>query len=718
MTTRSIPVLVAFAAVGIDAVASGPVALSPHSVALADAVAVGPYRIHLPITCAADCTLASVPAGEVPNATASPTVAPLPDPTGAPTATLAPGEVPTVTARWRHLRPANDVQRIVTDPRTGDVWSVGYEGIARRPADGSAPTSYTDADGLPLGVPGTALTISLDGTVYTAGEGSTFEGAVARHGPDGRWISEAAPLIAQHVAVDRAGAIWIGGNDGAAVRSPDGTWAFPPPGAPVEVATSVTDILALPNGDVWLALGQQGAAVHRADGGWAMFGAADGLRVDLGAVKDIALAPDGRVWAVVYGIAFPEPDFSEVVVVDVFGADGRWVPAPLDGFEIIEPAHIPSAVTWDARGRPWFVGDSGIYVPDDSRPGRWKVDVPPSVEIGGITFSVTTTDLAIDAGGAAWVATDVGMMQRTMEGAWRRDWLPGPSDARVVAVRGDEVLMDGDLRRPDGSWTWLGEGYPATAAAPLDAAYAADGVWYATETGPVHRALDGAWTHVQDPAALGGRRVDVVQPAADGSIWFAALAGATGSGVTRHLPDGVWERQDAALDLRTRNVRGLATGGDGSVWVGLAAGAQSLVVSRHADGAWANVALPMEVAALEITAMAADDVGGLWLCLTGHGLIRRAADGSWDLFEGQPDYDLEFGGVESPIRPALTVAPNGSAWLGGRSGELLIRQSNGSWHTHSQVDQSRVRDIAFTPDGHAWMTVTAGGSPRVLEMGR
>ena len=713
MTSLPTRVLGVLAALGAGALASSPVPFAPRSVALADTDAVAPHRIHLPITCAADCTLASVPAGAAPNTTASPTVAPLPDPTAAPTATLAPGMLP----RWRHLRPANDVQQIVADPRTGDVWSVGYDGIAHRPADGSATISYTGADGLPHDYPGTALTISLDGTVYTAGEGPTFEGVVAWRGAEGRWISVEAPLIAQHVAVDRAGAIWIGADSGAAVRSPDGAWAFPPPGAPDAATNMVSDILALPNGDVWLALGQQGAAVHRADGGWTMFGSADGLRVDLGAVKDIALAPDGRVWAVIYGIAFPEPDFTETVVVDVFGADRRWVPAPLDGFEIIDPANIPSAVAWDAQGRPWFAGDSGIYVPDNSRPGRWKADAPPTVELGGITFQVNTTDLTIDADGAAWVATGAGMMRRTKDGAWRRDWLPGPGDARAVAVRGDEVLMDGDLRRPDGSWTWLGEGYPTTAAAPWDVAYAADGIWFATETGAVHRALDGAWTHVQDPVALGGRRVDIVQPAADGSIWFAALGGATISGVTRHRPDGVWEGQDAALGLRARSVHGLATGVDGSVWVGLAAGQQSLVMSRGADGTWAEIALPSQVAAHEITAMTADDAGGLWLYLSGLGLIRRAPDGTWDLFEGQPGYAVTPNGGRPGTRPALAIAPDGSAWLGGRFGELLIRRPEGTWHTVPQVDLSQVRDIAFTPDGKAWMTVLDGGSPRVLEGG-
>lgn len=710
LPTRVLGVLVVC---GAGALASSPIPFAASSVAHADADAVGTHRIHLPITCAADCMLASVPAEAGPNATASPTVASQPDPPATPTATLEPGMVP----RWRHLRQANDVQRIVVDPLSGDVWSVGYEGVAQRPADGSAPTSYTEADGLPHGVPGTALTIGPDGTVYTAGEGPTFEGAVARRGRDGRWSMVDAPLIAQHVAVDRAGAIWIGGDGGAAVRSPEGTWSAPPPGAPDELANSVTDILALPNGDVWLALGQQGVAIHRADDGWTTFGTADGLRVDLGAVKDIALAPDGRVWAVIYGTAFPEPDFSQSVVIDVLGADGRWAPAPLDGFELIDPANIPSAVTWDAQGRPWFAGDSGIYIPDDCRPGRWKVDAPPTVEIGGITFSVDTTDLAVDSNGVAWVATGAGMMRRSKDGTWRRDWLPGPGDARAVAVRGDEVLMDGDLRRPDGSWTWLGEGYPTTAARPLDVAYAADGVWFATETGPVHRAVNGAWTHLQDPAALGGRRVDVVQPATDGSIWFAALGGATSSAVTRHRPDGVWEGQDAALGLRARSVHGLATGVDGSVWVGLAAGQQSLVMSRGADGTWAEVALPSQVAAHEIAAMAADDAGGLWLYMTGHGLIRRAADGTWDMFGGQPAYDLEPIEGHPRIRPALAAAPDGSAWLGGRYGEVLIRRPDGSWHTLPLVDSSQVRDIAFTPDGKAWMTVADGGSPRVLEGG-
>ena len=187
--------------------------------------------------------------------------------------------------------------------------------------------------------------------------------------------------------------------------------------------------------------------------------------------------------------------------------------------------------------------------------------------------------------------------------------------------------------------------------------------------------------------------------------------------MTRHRLDGVWEGQDASLGLRARSVRGLATGEDGSVWVGLAAGRQSLVTLRRADGTWADFALPSAVAAHEITAMAADDAGGLWLYLTGHGLIRRAADGTWDMFEGQPAYDLGPAGGQPRIPPALAVAPDGSTWLGGRSGEVLIRRPDGSWHTLPLLDGSPVRDIAFTPDGQAWMTMADGGSPRVLEGG-
>lgn len=655
------------------------IALLPRSIAHAD------QRIYLPFAFGPACNFASPAHG--------PTPGPLP--------TLA-------VRRWEHVRPANDVQAMALDPRTGDVWSVGIDGVAKRSRDGVSRTSFTAAEGMGAGM-GRDIAVAQDGTVWVA------DRDLWRRRPDGRWAAIEAPVIAEHVAVDRSGSIWVGGDSGVAWLGGECGWESPVRGFPFVPTASVTDILAAANGDVWVATEGRGAvptgvAVRRADGRWESFDSADGLRIALGPIPMLAERQDGQIWALYGTQTYSDPLERMVAFADVLGSSGRWTPASMDGVRLGANETGLHAIAFDRAGRPWFGGRSGIYVPDDDDSGRWNFEVPGR----GVAWA---SGFILDADGVAWVGSGT-IARRLSDGTWREEWINGPEFPHAVAVDGAGVWMDTEHLGADGTWQDRREGAPPSLREINDIALAPDGVWFATENGIAHRTPDGAWTLFTAPDALGGGNVSRIVAATDGSVWAVAQGMGTGVFVTRHRPDGRWEPHSAATGLPSGGVRDVAVGGDGAVWVGIEDGATRHVASLQPDGSWTDVAMPVDLRTGGVLQMVGDASGALWLFGTEHGLVRRAADGTWDAFAGQPVVDLSLRDPsDRPHVPILAIGPDGSAWIGGRSGEVRVRRPDGAWRSLMLLDLSRARDIAIGPDGRAWMTMKDGGSPRVVEVG-
>ncbi|MEO8084453.1 MAG: hypothetical protein ABI780_11570 [Ardenticatenales bacterium] len=689
--------------IGLMALATFVAALVPRSVAYASSSAA--WRIYLPFAFGPACNFEPITQGPTP------------------------GPLPTLAARrWQHVRPANEVQAIARDERTGDIWTVGFHGVARHSRDGTSATSYNDADGLSISVI-RGVAVAPNGTVWVGGDDR-----IARLRSDGRWMTIEAPVQVKHIVADRTGGVWVGSETGVARLGPECGWEYPVRGFPLHPRSLVTAMLATPDGDVWLATAAQrihegpsdvdieaAVAVHHEAGQWDTYGAADGLRLDLGRVVDLAYSPNGHVWALTDGRE-RGGDGKDRVVIDVLGDHDRWAPAPLSGFEY-DP---PSSVEWDARGRPWFGGGFEIYVPDDDHPGHWTVDRPPlddPLRMSGVEYGIA--GLLVDADGVAWVGAmvspfDDNLFRRLPNGQWRDERIVGPRYADFVTADASGVWMGLYRRDADGAWTWSGAGFPQSATATYlnDLTVVPDGLWCASTAGLVHRASDGTWTHFTQPNALGGRDISAVVAATDGSVWAVTASNTPGPSVTRHRPDGRWEPYSTATGLPTGQVLGVATGGGGAVWVGLESGATRHIASLQPDGTWTDLALPSAIATGGIAAMAGDAAGALWLFSTEHGLVSRAADGTWDAFDGQPVIDLNPGlRDDRPHVPVLAIAPDGSAWIGGRSGEVRVRRADGEWRSLMLLDRSSVRDIAFGADGRAWMTMVDGSSPRVVEVG-
>lgn len=653
------------------------VAILPRSVAHAD------QRIYLPLAFGPACNFASPPHGPTP------------------------GPLPTLAARrWQHLRPANDVQAMALDPRTGDVWSAGTDGVARRSRDGASKTSYTVADGL-AARGGPDIAVAQDGTVWMADGDSVW-----RRRPDGRWASIEAPVSVERVAVDRSGGIWVGGSSGAARLGAECGWESPVRGFPGEPKVRVTDLLAASNGDVWVAHAPQdapaGVTVRRADGRWESFGTADGLRLGLGPIRMLAERQDGQIWALYSTLRYSDSLERMVAFADVLGHSGRWTPAAMDEVRLDAVETGLHSIAFDRAGRPWFGGTSGVYVPDYDHPGRWNFEDPGR-------GTAWMSGLILDADGVAWVGTGT-IARRLPDGTWREEWIGGPEFPHAVAVDGAEVWMDTHHRRENGEWAHFLEAFPLAAGEIRDVAIAPDGVWYATATGLVRRAPDGAWMQFAAPEALGGRDVSRVVTATDGSVWAVAKGMSADVFVTRHRPDGRWEPHSVATGLPSGQVRDVATGAGGAVWVGIEGSVRGHIASLQADGSWTDVAMPADVLTSGIVQLAGDDAGAVWLFSGERGLVRRSADGTWDAFTGQPLLDLQPAGERQPYDPTLAIAPDGSAWLGGLPGEVRVRRPDGDWRSLMLLDRSAVRDIAFGPDGRAWMTMGDGGSPRVVEV--
>jgi len=396
------------------------------------------------------------------------------------------------------------------------------------------------------------------------------------------------------------------------------------------------------------------------------------------------------------------------VVFDGVGLPGR---PPRDEAGIMRTDHGFSGLYFDVdvderHGDVLAVGTALTSVDLRSREARsmWLPE-------GGVF------DAAIDSEGTYWLATESGLVRLDRQGRKR---LFGPADG--VPMRGRLLAID-----------------------------AQDGLWLATagEGEVYHRPRDGAWRRL---GALQYYRPyeELRRMAVDskGHLWVA-----TSVGLHELQPSGAW-RVFGRGSLPSSYVTALTVDAQDRVWVGTTSGG----VAMYDGGRWRTLEGPLRGPTdsfSDITALAVDREGTLWLTGPLFDLWRRTADDQWSAVPevtllprdfaiddqgalwsgglglsrigrdgGQEDFPSGGTGNASGLWEAL-AAPEGGAWfVDGPSLSLLFRSEDGAWRREEPFPEEdnggvfsrdRLDGLAYDARGRLWVGSTYGAAYRALD---
>lgn len=476
--------------------------------------------------------------------------------------------------------PSAQVTDVAVAP-DGRVWLATRGGLAV--FDGAAWSTLTAADGLPATGAAT-IDIGPDGSLWAglwdtgrAGGIGNPTGLGRRH--DGAWTrySTADGLPNDQVlglVFDRQARPWVM-TEGGVARFEDDRWQPQTESDGLGGAVDGASVLAASaDGDLWLGSVSDGAGVARlVDEGWQSYFAADGPR-DYEAVG-ARRGPDGAMW-----LAYANN--GRFRLNRVAGQD--WSTVSSDGYMAPPPFAIGAltlarpAMAFDDAGRLSLSSvhqSQGVARFDGA---QWAFTTQPDQIPGTLVY-----DIAYQADGTVWYATDVGAARHDGRG-WRlfnrSTGLPG-NDVRAVEIAPDGTVRlgtDGGAARLDGDrWTVFRQGSGLAGDLVYSLGIAPSGtVWLTTyrPAGSMRFALNryagGVWSHVATLAS-----VDAMTLAPDGSPWLAAgdrLARFDGSGLT-------WFT--APTDIGLTSANDIAVGDDGTVWLpGTSNGANVVVRFR------------------------------------------------------------------------------------------------------------------------------------------
>jgi streptogramin lyase len=289
-------------------------------------------------------TPTSTPVAQLIVATPSPL---LPTPTSTATATPTPTPQPI----WQLLTELGDSFGRVAVTSSGEVWTVGADGLFR--FDGQTWQTFSLPDSLReqiltdhLGPQHllTDLAIAPNGIVWvgTIEDGLyRFEGGTWTHYTTTEGLVD--NMIAG-LAVDHQNNLWVSGSYTLS-RFDGQTWQVVPIDGNAQMSSRLTSLAVTPAGHVWVAVSQDG--VYQFDGqSWT--GHSQGTREDwndIVAEVDMFLAagPNEQVW---------------------LGTDGgwlRWTGAGWQGLNVTIPAPFAHPLAMDSAGGAWGLATSGCY---------------------------------------------------------------------------------------------------------------------------------------------------------------------------------------------------------------------------------------------------------------------------------------------------------------------------------------------------------------------
>ena len=222
--------------------------------------------------------------------------------------------------------------------------------------------------------------------------------------------------------------------------------------------------------------------------------------------------------------------------------------------------------------------------------------------------------------------------------------------------------------------------------------------WFGTDGGGLSLYDGTSWHTFTVHDGLGSNYIlDLLQDS-DGHIWAATGNPyiKVGGGVSRFDPSQMrWQTFTAADGLASKLVWVLFEDRDGTLWAG-GAGGERGGLNRHTDQGWEPYPVPGLVKA-DVTAIAQDDEGALWVATEGEGVFRIQG-------ETVEHFTVEDGLASDTVLSVL-VDSDGVVWLGTKDGGLS-RYHDGTWQTFTVADglgSNCIASIVEDPYGTLWL---------------
>ena len=639
-----------------------------------------------------------------------------------------------------------DVAAVASDS-TGRVWLTSGNLIERR-RDGTWVGAPPTSD---IGVDSDVLVTDPQNRMWMTDYAALWR--VDLTTPDRRRYDKADGLDVgsiQDMAVDPAGAMWVGGSNGLSRQLADGRWeavTLPDP----SMSRIVIDIDFDRQGGAWVGIAGRrdptdanhpvtspGGVLHRDPSGhWQTFSVSDGLIND--AITALSIDRAGNLW-----VGHDSGPLGEVGGATRLAADGT-----LTRFTAVDGLNgAVQAIEADRDGSIWFGTRNGLDRRSPS--GVWSTFTS---EIQMRSGSAWVSTLLADPDGSLWIGV-VGsrevLWRRRTDGsidAYPLPFISGSRSRLALAVdpRGG-ILVGWTNQRierieSDGTMSTL------IVVDRLDAyAYVRDLVpdargqlWAATFDGLARQGTDGSWRTFHTADGLPGPLVEaaVVDPA-DGSVWVGAgptqpdFSSTRRSGGLCHLVgDGPCQPVDVPDMAAGKGVRTVALDNAGGIWlstyeIGKRGGDVGTGVHRRdRAGQWAHYDASDDLPSNDVRAIAVDASGNIWFATNkglGHlvpasiqtgaswlndfvrSLIESDDGGAWTtltMADGLPSNEIR----------TVSIAPDGALWVGTADG-VSRRGGDGtwrSWGTSQGLSAPIVVDIAFDPVGNAWLATTGGG---------
>jgi ligand-binding sensor domain-containing protein/tRNA A-37 threonylcarbamoyl transferase component Bud32 len=565
---------------------------------------------------------------------------------------------------------------------------------------------YTTLDGLPYHNIN-SLVVDSDGTLWGATEGGgiwAFDGA--------NWHTYTTDdgletdLISVLFETDGGTLIAAAAHaETTFYRFEDDTWVADMPVPPVQYGRPI----AIAEDEFGLAVGYEADGIlyfDYDDEEWTHLTTGDGLPAD--EIRSLAFDEEGNF------------------LVAVAGPDGFGLYDPPEFDPLLELADASANVIYPAPdGTVWLGLDDGTlweFQSDDFSDGHEQLGLP----YGQIRTLVQDED------GMLWIGVeDQGLIRFDGQSfaPYALENEPAFHEARQIVEHNGQlhfIHLWGDLTVPvytpaDDRWEATNHQVEITAMA-----FGPDGAqWLGTYEGLWRISPEGARRRFTGADGLPGGIVTHLSFGPDGGLWVG-----TEMGLAYHNPSQDVDWRNFTDYLPSPRVSALYTAPDGAVYIGTAQtddGPAGLVwgAENFVSGAWlAGEGVPERLADMadfiaghpfpewvdNITALAVDYEGYLWVGTSGGGLWRWRQGEDWQQFD-------ETSGATSGVVLTIAPMPEGTTWFGTDYDGLWGYNPDEGWWQETPEDGLPGWSIfasLLTEDGHLWLS-TDGGIARLVE---
>lgn len=441
--------------------------------------------------------------------------------------------------------------------------------------------------------------------------------------------------------VGNRSALWVSSGFGISVISQRGAAQFYNDSNSALETNQIYRLVADPTGTVWI--GAQDALYKVVNNEWTVYDQTFVLasRFPSGALKGLAVAKDGTLWI--------GSDQGEVCHFDPVTVQCREFFAGIEGMAV----GALTSLAIGPEGNIYFATDGGgISVYNGE---QWRTLLLPNERLAGNQVR----DLAQDAGGSLWIATEAGI---------QRLELAAGGGSQIFAVENSGLTsVESEVLHPapqTGIWlgalgasyfngsTWQSYTNADGLAGSLVQTIATDNqgrTWFGTEFG-LSIWNGSAFFNLTRENGLPSDNISALL--ADGAtMWI----GTSGGGLLRFEKNQIRLFNAEKVGLPSDTITALAQTPDGALLVGTTRG-----LARFSE----ETATPIkELSDQIITALALADDEQIWVGTRDSGLFY---------FDGQ-GWAQPPGAIQPPAQhvTAILVDQQGSVWIGARSGGLV-----------------------------------------------